>query len=121
MFHVSLLKPFRQGTFEPARADSDTEEEEDDEFPPMDPEAEDDPEIDRIVRWRKIRVRNKVQLQYLIIWVNKPLEEATWRNKEDFDQQELLELLEDGQPSKDPGSLCLRFWLAPMIGPGVLM
>jgi hypothetical protein len=106
VFHVSLLKPFHHGTFEPAREAATSEEEEDDEFPPLDPETTaDEPDIDRIVRWRKIREKNRVVTQYLTLWVDKPLEEAIWRNAEEFDQQELMELLEDNQPSKDPGSL----------------
>ena len=66
---------------------------------------EEEPDIDRLVRWRKIREGNRVVTQYLIIWVDQPLEEATWRKAGDFDQQELHQLLEEGQPSKDPTSL----------------
>ena len=104
MFHVSLLKPFRAGVFGPAREEP-AEEEEDDEFPTLDVEDDEEPDIDRLVRWRKIREGNRVVTQYLIIWVDKPLEEATWRKAGDFDQQELRQLLEEGQPSKDPTSL----------------
>ena len=57
------------------------------------------------MRWRKIKEKNRVITQYLIVWVDQPLEEATWRNAKDFDQDELRELLEEGQPSKDPTSL----------------
>ena len=106
VFHVSLLKSFRAGVFEPAREDPASEEDDDDEFPALDVDDEDvEPEIDRLVRWRKVKERNRVITQYLIVWVDKPLEEAEWRNTEDFDEQELRTLLEEGQPSKAPTSL----------------
>ena len=105
VFHVSLLKPFRSGTFEPARVAAESEDD-DEEFPPLGLDDEDeDPQIDRLVRWRKVKERNRVITQYLIVWVDRPLEEATWRNANDFAQEELRELLEEGQPSKDPTSL----------------
>ena len=44
----------------------------------------------------KIREKNRVITQYLIVLVDQPLEEATWRNAKDFDQDELRELLEEG-------------------------
>ena len=104
MFHVSLLKPFRSGTFEPAREEPESEDE-DEEFPPLGLDEDEDPQVDRLVRWRKVRERNRVVTQYLIVWVDQPLEEATWKNANDFAPEELRELLEEGQPSKDPTSL----------------
>ena len=105
MFHVSLLKPFRAGVFEPAHEDPQSEDE--DEFPALDaPEdEEEEADIERLIRWRKIRERNRVITQYLTVWMGKPLEEATWRNAQDFAPEKLRELLEEGQPTKDPTSL----------------
>ena len=104
VFHVSLLKPFHSGMYEPARGGHDSEEEEE-EFPALDLDAEDEPQVDRLIRWRKIKERNRITTQYLILWVDRPLEEATWKSTQDFDQQELRELLEEGQPTKDPTSM----------------
>ena len=105
VFHVSLLKPFQAGVFEPAHQDPQSEDE--DEFPALDVPEEDDEEasIDRLIRWRKIRERNRLITQYLVLWVDKPLEEATWRNAQDFTPEKLRELLEESPPSKDPTSL----------------
>jgi hypothetical protein len=104
VFHVSLLKPFRSGTFEPAYEEPASEEEEED-FPPLDLDDDEPSKIDKLIRWRKVKEGNRVKTQYLIIWVDRPLEEATWQDARDFNQEELLELLEESQPSKDPTSL----------------
>ena len=105
VFHVSLLKPFRAGVFEPAHEDPQSEDE--DEFPALDAPEDDEEEadIERLIRWRKIHERNRVITQYLTVWMGKPLEEATWRNAQDFAPEKLRELLEEGQPTKDPTSL----------------
>ena len=105
VFHVSLLKPFRAGVFEPAHEDPQSEDE--DEFPALDAPEDEEEEVDieRLIRWRKIRERNRVITQYLTVWADKPLEEATWRNAQDFAPEKLRELLEEGQPTKDPISL----------------
>ena len=99
------MKPFRAGIFEPAHEDPQSEDE--DEFPALNvPEDEDEEaSIDRLIRCRKIKERNRIITQYLVLWVDKPVEEATWRNAQDFTPEKLRELLEESPPSKDPTSL----------------
>jgi hypothetical protein len=108
VFHVSLLKPFKSGVFEPARGGgSDGDDDDADSFPDVTGLPKDeDPDIDKLIRWRKVKQGNQIRTQYLVTWMDQPIEEATWLDSRVFtDQEELRTLLEEGQPTKDPSSL----------------
>ena len=61
-----------------------------------------EPELntERILHWRKIKHGNKVIIQYLVTYQERPLEDAEWHDEEDFIGTTKLE-----EPTKDPSSL----------------
>ena len=49
-------------------------------------------EVDKILRWRKkTRPNGTTYKEYLVLWTNYPMEEATWEPKENFDGPEAFE------------------------------
>ena len=54
-------------------------------------------EVEKILRWRKKRVKGKLIREYYVLWKNYPLEEASWIPATNFDDQDILQhnLIED--------------------------
>ena len=99
-FHVSLLKPWR-GEFEEVAADPAELE-----GVQQDLEEEEASEVEKILRWRKIKKGNRRIRQFLVTLKGKPLDEAMWVDEEDFtNPAELQQDLERDNPTEDPSSL----------------
>lgn len=47
-------------------------------------------EVERILRWRKRKVKNKIIREFLVLWVGYPLEESTWDPEENFTDRQLV-------------------------------
>ena len=47
-------------------------------------------EIEKILRWRKIKRNKKIVKEYLVLWKGFPVEEATWILPDQFVQPGLL-------------------------------
>ena len=68
VFHVSLLKDWRTASLQ-----------EDQPIPSDAPEVEEPYyEIEKIIRWRKVKRNKKIIKEYLVLWKGFPIEEATW-------------------------------------------
>ena len=64
-------------------------------------------ETDKILRWRYVKERGQVTLQFLITFKNQPIDESAWVDFEDIhadDRRDFLEDLKKYEPSKDPSS-----------------
>ena len=89
MFHISLLKKWNTASIqeEEVPADDDLEIEE--------PYYE----IEKILRWRKIKRGRTILKEYLVLWKNYQVAEASWIQAEQFsDPNQLQQYLNDDQP-----------------------
>ena len=90
-----LLKPWRE-----SRWSCPVEEQE------LDVDVEPEPryEIDRILKWRKVKVGRKTTREVLVTWYGYPLEEAQWIPETNFPYpQQLKQQLKDDRPVEDTG------------------
>ena len=47
-------------------------------------------EIEKILRWRKVKRNKKIIKEYLVLWENFPVEEASWIQSNQFSHPEQL-------------------------------
>ena len=90
VFHVSLLR-----TWKVADVHEDQPVSQDD-IP-----AVEEPywEIERLLRWRKIKRNKKIIKEYLVLWKGFPMEEASWVQAEQFSYPEQIQqYIEEDQP-----------------------
>ena len=93
MFHVSLLKNWRTTNLQkdqplPADVVPDIEE----------PYYE----IEKILRWRKVKINKKIIKQYLVSWRGYPVEEASWVQASQFSHPEQLQdYLKEDNPEEE--------------------
>ena len=59
-------------------------------------------EIERILRWRKIKRNKKIQKEYLVLWKGFPVSEASWVVQDQFIRPELLQqFIQDDKPVEE--------------------
>ena len=93
VFHVSLLKDWKTTTVHEDLAVSH-----DDALEIEEPYWE----IEKILRWRKTKRKNKLIKEYLVLWKGFPVDEASWITQDQFIQPELLhQFIQDDKPSED--------------------
>ena len=92
VFHVSLLKKWNTASLQ-----------EDQPIPSDVPEIEEPYyEIERILRWRKVKMNKKIFKEYLILWKNYPVEEASWVQASQFSHPEQLkDYLKEDNPGEE--------------------
>ena len=91
VFHVSLLKDWKTATVQEDQAASQEDV----------PEVEEPYwEVERILRWRWTNRGNKrMKKEYLILWKNFAIDEASWVTQDQFTQPRLLKkFIEDDKP-----------------------
>ena len=96
VFHISLLKPWRESQWS-----CPVEETE------VDVEVEPEPtyEVERILKWRKLKVGRRMTREFLVIWHGYPLDEAQWIPEANFRfPAQLRQQLKDDRPVEDRGS-----------------
>ena len=91
VFHVSLLKDWRTTSLQ-----------EDQPIPSDAPEVEEPYyEIEKILRWRKVKRNKKIIKEYLVLWKNFPVEEASWIQSNQFNHPEQLQdYITEDQPQE---------------------
>ena len=93
VFHISLLQRGNAASLqeeEEVLADDDLEVEE--------PYYE----IEKILRWRKVKRGRKILKEYLVLWKGYPVTEASWIQAEQFSNpDQLQQYLEDDQPLQE--------------------
>ena len=96
VFHSSLLKLWQESHWScPVNA------------PMPEVEVEDTPhyEVERILRWRKVRQGRRTTREFLVTWTGYPLDKAEWIPERNFpDPAGLKELIEQDKPVEDKGS-----------------
>ena len=96
IFHISLLKPWRESTWS-CPVDLQPE---DIELP-----AKPTYEVERILRWRRVQIGRRKIREFLVTWHGYPLEEAMWIPESNFHYPEQLrKQLKQDKPVEDKGS-----------------
>ena len=93
VFHISLLKRWNTASLQ-----------EDEEVPADDDLELEEPyyEIEKILRWRKVKRGRKILKEYLVLWKGYPIAEASWIQAEQFSHpDQLQQYLEDDQPLEE--------------------
>ena len=97
VFHVSLLKPWRESMWS-SPVDLQPVEE-------IEPETRPTYEVERILRWRRVQVGRKRMREFLVTWHGYPLEEAMWIPETNFHfPEQLKKQLKQDKPIEDKGS-----------------
>ena len=93
IFHVSLLRDWKSADIHEDRPVSQEDA----------PEVEGPYwEIEKILRWRKVKRNKKIIEEYLILWKGFPVEEATWIIPEQLVRLELLQqFIQEDQPVEE--------------------
>ena len=93
VFHVSLLRDWKSADVQEDVAVSQKDT----------PEVE-EPfwEIEKILRWRKVKRRNKIIKEFLVLWKNFPMDEASWITASQFFKPELLnKFIQEDKPEEE--------------------
>ena len=93
VFHVSLLKKWNTADLHEDQPVSQDDV----------PEVEEPYyEIEKILRWRKVKRRNKNIKQYLVLWKGYPVEDAMWIEADQFSHpNQLQNYLQEDQPQEE--------------------
>ena len=90
VFHISLLKPWRESEWS-----CPVDEQE------LDVELEPEPvyTVERILKWRRVKVGRRLTCEFLVIWQGYPLDEAQWIPEANFRYPaQLRQQLKDDRP-----------------------
>ena len=92
VFHIPLLKKWNA---------VDLQEEE--EIPVEEPEIEEPYyQIEKLLRWRRIKRGRRTKTEYLVLWKDYPIEEAQWVPAENFMRPaELQKYIEEDDPQEE--------------------
>ena len=93
VFHVSQLKKYNAAKLQEDQPVSHDEV----------PEVEEPyHEIEKILHWRKVKRKNKIYKQYLVLWKGYPVEDAMWIEADQFTHpNQLLDYLKEDQPQEE--------------------
>ena len=92
VFHISLLKVWRTADLQEDQPVTS------DDVPDVE---ESYYEIERILRWRKMKRRRKISKKYLVLWKGYPIEEAAWIQASQLSHpNQLQHHLQEDQPKK---------------------
>ena len=93
VFHVSLLRDWNAADVQEDRPVSQDDA----------PEVEEPYwEIEKILRWRKVKRNKKIIKEYLVLWRGFPISEATWIIQDQLMKPELLnQFLQDDKPVEE--------------------
>ena len=97
VFHTSLLRPFRS-----SRWSTTVEETEDAEIEPEDDEPY---EVEKLLRWRWAGPSGRRHKEYLVLWKNWSIDDASWTPAANFTyQRELQKMVNRDKPEEDTGT-----------------
>ena len=92
VFHVSLLKSWHTASIQEDEAAVDDDLELEELYY----------EIEKILRWRKVKRGRRIIKEYLVLWKNYPISEASWIQAEQFsDPIQLQQYLDEDQPLQE--------------------
>jgi hypothetical protein len=96
VFHISLLKPWREDTWR--------EEIDEQPVPVLEQDEDVEFEIERVLRWRYYKSGNLRKKEYLVVWKGYPLDDSTWLPGEDIRPKEHFEnMIARDEPVQDTG------------------
>ena len=93
VFHVSLLKPWRQSMWS-SPVDLQPEDIEPTKAPVY--------EVEKLLRWRRVQKGRKTTREFLVTWTGYPLEEAMWIPEDHFTYPRLIKgMMKRDQPIEE--------------------
>ena len=99
VFHISLLKPWRESTWS-APVNLQPNE--------VEPETEPVYEVEKLLRWRTVQVGRTKSREFLVTWTGYPLEEAMWIPEKNFTYPRLIKsMMQRDKPVEDKGGSSL--------------
>ena len=94
MFHVSLLRPFRTSSWTQPTTSGQVEE--------LEPEDDEPFDIEKLLRWQWTGPSTKRQKEYLVLWKDYSLDDASWTPEENLtDPEELKKMIRRDKPVED--------------------
>ena len=94
-FHVSLLKPWKKGTWR---------QEEESGVPELQQDDDEEYEIEKVLRWRYYKSGNTRKKEYLVVWKGWPLSDSTWlRDEEIWPKENFKNMVARDRPVQDSG------------------
>ena len=92
VFHMSLLKKWNAVDLQ-----------EEDEIPVEEPDVEEPYyQIEKLLRWRRVKRGRRTKTEYLVLWKDYPIEEAQWVPAENFMRPaELQKHIEEDDPQEE--------------------
>ena len=93
VFHTSLLRPWRESQWScPVDVHA----------PPVDTPEEPFYEVDKIVKWRKIKRGRRTIREFLVTWTGYPLEDAQWIPESNWrDPRKLNDYIKQDRPTEE--------------------
>ena len=93
VFHVSLLKIWREDMYRCYPAPDPTRLEEEDDQKVY--------EVEKFLRWRYRKIQNRKKREFLVLWKGYPIEEASWIPEDNITyKDQLQEELDEDNPQK---------------------
>ena len=93
IFHVSLLRPFRTSSWSQPEVQSQTE---------VDIEDDREYEVERLLRWRWKGTSRRRTKEFLVLWRDYSIDDASWTPAANFtSQEELQKMIERDHPVED--------------------
>ena len=94
IFHVSLLRPFRTSSWTQPTDPGQPEE--------LEPEDDEPYEVEKLLRWRWTGPSSRRQKEYLVLWKDYSIDDASWTPTENFTYPDELEkMIERDLPVED--------------------
>ena len=94
IFHVSLLHPFRTNQWTQSTTVGQVED--------LEPKDDEPYEVEKLLHWRWTSPSTKRQKEYLVLWKNYSIYDASWTPADHFTYPEELKKMEDrDQPAED--------------------
>ena len=94
IFHVSLLRPFRTSSWTSPTTAGQVEE--------LEPEEDEPYEVEKLLRWRWTGPSSRRQKEFLVLWKDYSIDDASWTPTENFTYpEELKKMIDRDQPVED--------------------
>ena len=96
VFHISLLKPWRESTWS-TPVDLQWDE--------VEPEPEPVYEVEKLLGWQTVQVGRRKSREFLVTWTGYPLEEAMWIPEKNFTYPRLIkQMMQRDKPVEEISS-----------------
>lgn len=90
VFHISLLRPWNQSVYTAQQQQV---------VPELEDATPEYHEVEKILRWRRVKKGNRWAKEYMVMWTGRPIDEISWVPEENFpNKRSLRDDIEHDQP-----------------------